>query len=138
MKNTHFRFSVKAKQVSGTTDYLTVDLKTDLKIVGRIQPNTVWDYIKQIRENSTKEVLLIKFQPSSDDVEKDNYESFFSYLQNRNRYILHTKVQKIYLKHSRNSPPYYLNCKCFLLQVGCGFQREQDGQGLLRCAPRSW
>ena len=103
MKNTHFRFSVKAKQVSGTTDYLTVDLKTDLKIVGRIQPNTVWDYIKQIRENSTKEVLLIKFQPSSDDVEKDNYESFFSYLQNRNRYIHHTKVQKILVEFTKFS-----------------------------------
>ena len=89
--------------MSGTTDYLTVDLKTDLKIVGRIQPNTVWDYIKQIRENSTKEVLLIKFQPSSDDVEKDNYESFFSYLQNRNRYIHHTKVQKILVAFTKFS-----------------------------------
>ena len=42
------RFSVNAKAVSGTTDYLTIDLKSDLRIVGRIPPTTVWEYIRQV------------------------------------------------------------------------------------------
>ena len=77
-------FSVKAKQVSGTTDYLTVDLKEALKIVGRIAPQTVWDYVSQISESPSKEILLVKLEPTTDD-EKINYTSFFNYLQQRNR-----------------------------------------------------
>ncbi len=79
------KFSVKAQAVSGTTDYLTVDLKNELKIVGRIPPKIVWDYIEQLNEAQTKEILLIRLQPSSDD-DKGNYESFFSYLQGRKRF----------------------------------------------------
>ena len=79
------KFSVLAKQVSGTTDYLTVDLKESMKIVGRIAPQTVWDYIKQIKENPSKEVLVVRLQPASDD-ERIDYDSFFTYLQNRKRY----------------------------------------------------
>ena len=87
------RFSVTAKAVSGHTDYLTEDLKSDVRIVGRIQPKTVWDYIKQIKENSNKEVLLIKFLP--EDSEKANYESFFDYLQNRNRLAVAHNTSKM-------------------------------------------
>ena len=77
-------FSVKAKGVSGTTDYLTIDLKESLKIVGRIAPPTVWEYIVQIKESPTKEVLLVRLQPTSDD-ETIDYDSFYAYLHNRNR-----------------------------------------------------
>ena len=78
------KFSVTAKQVSGTTDYLTVDLKEALKIVGRIAPNTVWDYVLQVSDSPSKEILLIRLEPTTDD-EKINYTSFFNYLQQRNR-----------------------------------------------------
>lgn len=77
-------FSVIAKQVSGTTDYLTVDLKEALKIVGRIAPQTVWDYVSQVSESPSKEILLVKLEPTTDD-ENINYTSFFNYLQQRNR-----------------------------------------------------
>ncbi len=77
------RFCVNARQVSGTTDYLTVDLKETLKIVGRIPPKTVWDYVKQIAE--TKEILLISLHPNSKD-EKAGYDNFFTYLKKRDRF----------------------------------------------------
>ena len=78
------KFSVIAKSVSGTTDYLTVDLKEALKIVGRIAPQTVWDYVSQISDSPSKEILLVRLEPTTDD-EKINYTSFFEYLQHRNR-----------------------------------------------------
>ena len=76
-------FSVTAHQVSGTTDYLTYDLKETLKIVGRIPPKTVWDYVKQVSES--KEILLISLLPANKD-EQLNYSSFFKYLQDRDRF----------------------------------------------------
>ena len=76
-------FSVTAHQVSGTTDYLTYDLKETLKIVGRIPPKTVWDYVKQVAES--KEILLISLLPKTKD-EQMNYSSFFKYLNKRDRF----------------------------------------------------
>ncbi|QQP58108.1 AGAP004866PAlike, partial [Caligus rogercresseyi] len=79
------KFSVTAHQVSGTTDYLTMDLKPLLKIVGRIDPASVWEYIAKMKESPNKEVLLIRLEPMTED-EKAPYLSFFNYLQNRNRF----------------------------------------------------
>ena len=42
------KFSVTAHAVSGNTDYLTVDLSNSMKIVGRIPPKTIWDYLQQV------------------------------------------------------------------------------------------
>ena len=78
-------FSVTAHQVSGTTDYLTVDLKETLKIVGRIPPTTVYSYIKQVSEATNKEILLISLLPTSKD-EHLSYNSFFNYLKSRDRF----------------------------------------------------
>ena len=82
------KFSVTAKQVSGTTDYLTVDLKETLKIVGRIAPKNVWEYVSQVSEVPSKEILLVRLEPTTDD-EKIDYDSFFNYLQQRNRLVPH-------------------------------------------------
>ena len=70
------RFSVTAHQVSGTTDYLTYDLNEKIRIAGRIPPTTVWDYIKQVSESPTKEILLISLLPTSKD-ERMSYLSFY-------------------------------------------------------------
>jgi len=78
-------FSVQAKAVSGTTDYLTDDLRDVLKIVGRIPPKVVWDYVAQVAAAGAKEILLVRLLPSSDD-EKVSYASFFAYLQERKRF----------------------------------------------------
>ena len=79
------KFSVSAFQVSGTSDYLSVDLKSSLELVGRIPPSVCWDYINKIGKNPTKEIIVLKLSPSNDD-EKDNYQSFFTYLNTRDRF----------------------------------------------------
>ena len=61
------KFSVTAHQVSGTTDYLTLDLNDKIRIAGRIPPKTVWDYIKEITESANREILLISLLPTSKD-----------------------------------------------------------------------
>lgn len=79
------RFSVSAHGVSGTTDYLTVDLSSSLKIVGRIAPATVWEYLAQVAEVNTKEILVLQLKPSTSD-EKDKYNAFYEYLTKRSRF----------------------------------------------------
>jgi hypothetical protein len=44
---------------------LTFDLKETLKIVGRIPPKTVWDYIKQVSDVANKEIILVSLLPAS-------------------------------------------------------------------------
>ena len=83
------KFSVTAHQVSGTTDYLTLDLNDKIRIAGRIPPKTVWDYIKEITESANREILLISLLPTSKD-ERTSYLAFYNYLKTRDRYVLHT------------------------------------------------
>ena len=71
--------------MSGTTDYLTFDLKETLKIVGRIPPKTVWDYIKQVSDVANKEIILVSLLPASQG-ESKSYTTFFNYLNNRDRF----------------------------------------------------
>ncbi len=114
-------FSVSAQAVSGHTDYLTLDLRDSLKIVGRIPPKTVWEYIDQLNEAQTKEILLIRLQPATDD-EKANYEAFFTYLQGRQRFGV----------VGNNSP---MVKDCYILPLGSKDQLNDclvpcDGPGL--------
>merc|ERR1719319_1505731 len=79
------KFSVTAHQVSGTSDYLTLDLSKTMTLVGRIPPKLCWDYIIKIKQNPQKEILVLRLQPQNND-EKVNYIQFFSYLQTRSRF----------------------------------------------------
>ena len=54
-----------------------MDLKESLKIVGRIPPQTVWDYLVQAKELGTKEILLIRLQPTSDSEAAAKYRRLF-------------------------------------------------------------
>ena len=63
---------------------LVYDLHEKIKIAGRIPPATVWDYIKQVSEAPTKEVLLLSLLPTSKD-ERTNYLAFYNYLKSRDR-----------------------------------------------------
>ena len=89
------KFSVSAFQVFGTSDYLSVDLKSSLELVGRIPPHVCWDYIDKIGKNPTKEILVIKLWPSNND-EKENYNSFFTYLSTRDRYRVHSSHRIVF------------------------------------------
>ena len=51
------KFSVSAFQVSGTSDYLSVELKSSLELVGRIQPSVCLDYINKIGGHNVRSVM---------------------------------------------------------------------------------
>ncbi|XP_047026879.1 death-inducer obliterator 1 isoform X1 [Helicoverpa zea] len=78
------RFYVAAHEVSGSSVDLEEDLSTELDIVGRINPDTVWEYIAKMKKTSTKDIVILKLQTANDE-EKMQYIALYSYLSSRNR-----------------------------------------------------
>lgn len=78
------RFYVAAHEVSGSTVDLEEDLSTELDIVGRINPDTVWDYIGKMKKASNKDIVILRLQAANDE-EKMQYIALYSYLSSRNR-----------------------------------------------------
>ncbi|XP_028028225.1 death-inducer obliterator 1 isoform X2 [Bombyx mandarina] len=78
------RFYVSAHEVSGTAVDLEEDLPTELDIVGRINPDTVWEYIGKMKKASNKDIIILRLQAANDE-EKMPYIALFSYLSSRNR-----------------------------------------------------
>ncbi|KAI8438667.1 hypothetical protein MSG28_011088 [Choristoneura fumiferana] len=78
------RFYVAAHEVSGTAADIEEDLSTELDIVGRINPDTVWDYINKMKRASNKDIIILKLQAANDE-EKMQYIALYSYLSSRNR-----------------------------------------------------
>ncbi|XP_059050860.1 death-inducer obliterator 1 isoform X2 [Achroia grisella] len=78
------RFYVAAHEVSGSGQDLEEDLNTELDIVGRINPDTVWDYIGKMKRASNKDIVILKLQAANDE-EKMQYIALYSYLSSRNR-----------------------------------------------------
>lgn len=73
-------------QVSGTAADLEEDLSAELDIVGRINPDTVWDYIGKMKRASNKEIVILRLQAANDE-EKMQYIALYSYLSSRNRFV---------------------------------------------------
>ena len=113
------KFSVSAYQVSGTSDYLRVDLKTSLTLVGRIPPSVCWGYIEKISKNPAKEILVLRLGPSNNG-DRDSYQEFFKYLSTKDRYSTPT------LPGVNNDQP--------SVQVWSGGECQQAGEGLLHNA----
>ncbi|XP_047535468.1 death-inducer obliterator 1 [Vanessa atalanta] len=78
------RFYVAAHEVSGNAVDLEEDLAPELDIVGRINPDTVWDYISKMKRASNKDIVILKLQAANDE-EKMQYIALYSYLSSRNR-----------------------------------------------------
>ncbi|XP_072940862.1 uncharacterized protein pps isoform X2 [Epargyreus clarus] len=78
------RFYVAAHEVSGNAVDLEEDLSTELDIVGRINPETVWDYINKMRRASNKDIVVLRLQAANDE-EMMQYIALYSYLSSRNR-----------------------------------------------------
>ncbi|XP_075974182.1 protein partner of snf isoform X2 [Anticarsia gemmatalis] len=78
------RFYVAAHEVSGSCVDLEEDLSTELDIVGRINPDTVWDYITKMKKTSNKDIVILRLQTANDE-EKMQYIALYSYLSSRNR-----------------------------------------------------
>ncbi|XP_026319700.1 death-inducer obliterator 1 isoform X3 [Hyposmocoma kahamanoa] len=78
------RFYVAAHEVSGNAADLEEDLTAELDIVGRINPDTVWDYIGKMKRASNKDIIILRLQAANDE-EKMQYIALYSYLSSRNR-----------------------------------------------------
>lgn len=78
------KFQTVLKEVSGNCEGLDEDLQSLIDCVGRIDPNTVWDYISKVKKSGSKEILVLRFE-SIDTEDQSNYFSLYSYLSSKNR-----------------------------------------------------
>ncbi|GBP39976.1 Death-inducer obliterator 1 [Eumeta japonica] len=78
------RLYVAAYEVSGYGADLEEDLNAELEIVGRINPDTVWDYITKMKRTGNKDIVILRLSAANDE-EKMPYIALYSYLSSRNR-----------------------------------------------------
>lgn len=83
------------RQVSGNAADLEEDLTAELDIVGRINPDTVWDYISKMKRASNKDIIILRLQAANDE-EKMQYIALYSYLSSRNRFVLYLFESYLY------------------------------------------
>lgn len=84
MMNDVAKFKTTVQEVSGGCNDLATDLPNTVDCVGRINPDTVWDYISKMKKSGTKEILVIRFTADNEE-DKMSYLSLYSYLSSRNR-----------------------------------------------------
>ncbi|XP_050497701.1 death-inducer obliterator 1 isoform X2 [Diabrotica virgifera virgifera] len=78
------QISIIAHEVSGDCVGLNKELTANLDIVGRISPDTVWDYIGKMKCSNSKGISLIRLNPTNIE-EKMPYLALYSYLNSRDR-----------------------------------------------------
>ncbi|XP_057670798.1 uncharacterized protein LOC130902588 isoform X2 [Diorhabda carinulata] len=78
------QISITAHEVSGDCSGLNNELTTNLDIVGRISPETVWDYIGKMKCSVSKSISLIRLNATNIE-EKMPYLALYSYLSSRDR-----------------------------------------------------
>lgn len=84
-------FDISLSAIDGDPSHLV--FPNELDVVGRIIPETVYDYISKIKV--TKEIVLLRFSPTTDDDEAA-YMAFMHYLEHRRRLgVLQTKCRAI-------------------------------------------
>lgn len=69
------------RSVSGDVDDVMKEFTEDLNICGTIKPETVWEYIGQIKKSINKEVCLVRFHSN----ESAAYYTLYSHLFSRKR-----------------------------------------------------
>lgn len=75
-------FQVSLSPMSGSL--AMIDFPKEFDVVGRISPDTVWDYLEKIR--ISKDIVLVRFRPrSTSDDDETAYSTFISYLDTRQR-----------------------------------------------------
>lgn len=58
-----------------------LNMSPTLKVVGRIHPETVWNYVNEIREIKPQDVVFFYFTPMSNSDSKESYFSFLSQMK---------------------------------------------------------
>lgn len=79
--NSNYNF---IKFLAGDCNGLGDELPPTLEIVGRISPDTVWDYIGKMKCSNSKVISLIRLNATNVE-EKMPYIALYSYLSSRNR-----------------------------------------------------
>lgn len=75
-------FNIKMHPVSRDSSNISKHLADTLKIVGRIRPETVWDYIEKIKIAPNKQVLIVRF---SSELDQTNYDILYNGFYSKNR-----------------------------------------------------
>lgn len=84
-------FDISLSAIDGDPTHLI--FPNELDVVGRIMPETVYDYIGKIK--LTKEIVLLRFSPTTED-DETAYMAFMHYLEQRRRLgVLQTKCRAI-------------------------------------------
>ncbi|XP_031636315.1 uncharacterized protein LOC116349151 isoform X2 [Contarinia nasturtii] len=75
-------FQVSLSPLSGST--AMIEFPKEFDVVGRINPETVWEYLEKIR--ISKDIVLLKFSPRSKSEDNETaYSQFITYLDARKR-----------------------------------------------------
>ncbi|KAM7362521.1 protein partner of snf isoform 2-T2 [Cochliomyia hominivorax] len=77
-------FLLTIQPIVGNSTGLAKLLPKELDVVGRIGPETVWDYISKIKKSPNKEIVVIRLIPAN-ETETLAYKILYEYLDNRNR-----------------------------------------------------
>ncbi|TMW49014.1 hypothetical protein DOY81_005902 [Sarcophaga bullata] len=77
-------FQLAIQPIVGNSTNLAKLLPRELDVVGRIGPETVWDYISKIKRSPNKEIVVIRLIPANES-ETAAYKILYEYLDNRNR-----------------------------------------------------
>lgn len=75
-------FQISVHGVSGDCDSIRNDIPTELDVVGRITPDTVWEYIDKIKKS--KDILLVRLSAATED-DNDAYYVLYKYLYTKKR-----------------------------------------------------
>ncbi|XP_055387754.1 uncharacterized protein LOC129616242 [Condylostylus longicornis] len=77
-------FNIVIQPISGNCTYIEKEFPIELDVVGRIGPDTVWDYIGKIKKSPNKEIVLVRLVPSPES-ETNAYTALYLYLEKRKR-----------------------------------------------------
>uniref|UniRef100_A0A1A9W2B6 PHD-type domain-containing protein n=1 Tax=Glossina brevipalpis TaxID=37001 RepID=A0A1A9W2B6_9MUSC len=77
-------FQIILQPILGNCTNLSKVMPNELDVVGRISPDTVWDYISKIKKSPNKEIVIIRLIPANES-ETSAYTILYQYLENRNR-----------------------------------------------------
>lgn len=87
------KFHITASDLSGYVKDLSNDIPETVNVVGRIGPDTVWDYINKMKKNPMKDIIVMRLSAINDE-EKIPYFTLYSYLNSRNRLGVVENVSK--------------------------------------------
>ncbi len=75
-------FQISVHGMCGDCESIRNDLPAELDIVGRITPDTVWEYIDKIKKN--KEILIVRLSAATEE-DNDAYAELYKYLYTKKR-----------------------------------------------------